>query len=60
MLEEERGPSARALHGPVGNLGNLEPGAHRVGDPDELARAVDRLDEVPEVVYSHSAMVRKA
>ncbi len=50
MLEEQSGASTRALHHPVGNLGDLQAGPHRMGDPGQLTDAGDGLDELPEVV----------
>ena len=58
VLEQERGPAAGALHAAVGDLGDLEPRAHRVGDAHELAELVDGLDEFAEVVEGHGAPSR--
>ena len=50
MLEEKSLASTRALHDPVGNLGDLQAGPHRMGDSGQLTDSVDGLDELPEVV----------
>jgi hypothetical protein len=50
ILEQECRPASRALHGPVRDLRDLQPGADWVSHAGQLADAVDRLDEVAEVV----------
>ena len=53
VLEQERRPPAGALHAPVGDLGDLQAGSHRVGDASQLADPLDRGDEVAEVSEGH-------
>ena len=55
VLEQERGAAAGALHAPVGDLGDLQPRAHRVGDPRQLAELVDGGEEFTEVGEGHGS-----
>ena len=50
VLEQQRRAAAGALHAAVGDLGHLEAGPHRMGDADQLADALDRGDELAEVI----------
>ncbi len=54
VLEEERGSSARLLHGAVGDLAELEVHRHGLRDADELARLVEPLHELAEGVEAHA------
>jgi hypothetical protein len=59
MLEQERGSSTGTLHDPIGDLGDLEVGTHRMGNPGELADSIYGLDEVPKVVQGHIRNTRQ-
>src|SRR5438128_23730 len=53
MLEQQRRAAAGALHAAVGDLGDLEARAHGLGNADQLADAIDFLEELAEVIEGH-------
>ena len=47
VLEQQRGPAARALHAAIGDLGHLQARAHRMRDADQLAARLDGAGGTP-------------
>jgi hypothetical protein len=58
VLEQQGRTTAGTLHHPVRYLGDLQPGAYRLGHPDQLADPVDRLDKLPEIIDRHRTSSR--
>ncbi len=57
-LEQQRRPASRGLHAPVRDLGDLLVHGGRDPDPDELARRVDRAQEVAQIIECHGGRRR--
>jgi hypothetical protein len=50
MFEQQSGSSAGALHDPVGDFRNFQPGPNGMGDTHQLADAVDRVDKFAKII----------
>ena len=54
LLEQQRRTAARRFHHPIGDLGDLEMGAHRLANPHQLADPFDRGDEIRQRIETHA------
>jgi hypothetical protein len=57
VLEQQCRPSIHALHGPVRNLGDLQPGPDGVAHTGELPDTIYGRDKLTEIIQGHSTTV---